>query len=272
MEVKEKLVSVGYDVGLLRPWLDTHGRSVVTVSVGNGRLETIPSTIEALLSKEQFMELDRSVLTGFREVTPVISFLKSQKAQLRFDEKKAVQALYSQTLEEVERAANPHVKELVDSTLVNYPIVGIPLPITHQDFKDIDSGADAGKTVGNAVERALISDILNRAEQCDFDQIIQVIDLAYSKKFYGPFLLLAPQDYDTEPVLRDDQKSSITLVNTDLVNDLVLVQYTPDVLRLVVGMDLTAVQWEDHFKVLCIITQQIRADFYKNVGIFKRVK
>ena len=55
--------------------------------------------------------------------------------------------------------------------------------------------------------------------------------------------------------------------------DCVLVQMTQDVVREVVGMDITTVQWQTHggmelnFKVMCIMIPQARADFNGNTGI-----
>ena len=54
---------------------------------------------------------------------------------------------------------------------------------------------------------------------------------------------------------------------------LILVQQTADVARLVMGMDITTVQWETHggmrlhFKVMAIMVPQVRADFNGNTGI-----
>lgn len=56
-------------------------------------------------------------------------------------------------------------------------------------------------------------------------------------------------------------------------NTLLLVQQTPDVARLVVGMDITTVQWESHggmqlnFKVMTIMVPQLRSDFTNQTGI-----
>jgi len=54
---------------------------------------------------------------------------------------------------------------------------------------------------------------------------------------------------------------------------LVLVQMTTDVARMVIGMDITTVQWESHggmqlnFKVMCVMVPQLRVDYYNNTGI-----
>ncbi len=53
----------------------------------------------------------------------------------------------------------------------------------------------------------------------------------------------------------------------------ILVQLTPDVIREVVGMDVTTLQWELHggmeirFKVMAIMVPQIRSDINGNTGI-----
>jgi uncharacterized linocin/CFP29 family protein len=54
---------------------------------------------------------------------------------------------------------------------------------------------------------------------------------------------------------------------------LILVQMTSDVIRLVIGMDITTLQWETlggmrlNYKVMAIMVPQIRADFNGNTGI-----
>lgn len=55
--------------------------------------------------------------------------------------------------------------------------------------------------------------------------------------------------------------------------NIIMVQQTSDVVRLVIGMDIITVQWESHggmqmnFKVMCVMLPQIRSDFYGNTGI-----
>jgi uncharacterized linocin/CFP29 family protein len=55
--------------------------------------------------------------------------------------------------------------------------------------------------------------------------------------------------------------------------DLILVQLTSDVVREIIGMDITTVQWDSHggmqknFKVMAIMVPQLRADFNSNTGI-----
>ena len=116
--------------------------------------------------------------------------------------------------------------------------------------------------------------------------------LSQQHHHYGPWVLytsLAWDQYlDDDLNAVDANSSNITLrdrlrridgiedvVTLDYLNgyDMVLVQMTTDVVREVVGMDITTIQWETHggmqlnFKVMCILTPQLRADFLGNTGI-----
>jgi uncharacterized linocin/CFP29 family protein len=109
---------------------------------------------------------------------------------------------------------------------------------------------------------------------------------------YGPWVLytsLAWDQYlDNDLNAASANSSNITLrdrvrriegiedvVTLDYLNgyDVVMVQMSTDVAREVVGMDITTVQWETHggmnlhFKVMCILIPQLRADYNGNTGI-----
>lgn len=107
--------------------------------------------------------------------------------------------------------------------------------------------------------------------------------------FYGPWVLYhgpawAPymdEDYSTlkgENTLRDRiaKMQDITGVRQlDYLTgyDLLLIQQTSDVARLVEGMGLTTLQWDSHggmmknFKIMVIWVPQLRADFNNHTGI-----
>ena len=89
------------------------------------------------------------------------------------------------------------------------------------------------------------------------------------------------EDYETakgDNTLRDrigaiegiDRPATLDFLPT---NTLLLVQKTSDVARMVVGMDVTTVQWETkggmelNFKVMAIMVPQLRSDFNSNTGI-----
>ena len=105
---------------------------------------------------------------------------------------------------------------------------------------------------------------------------------------YGPFVLYIPTGYET--VLDDDYKSTsdktirqrileidgvneIKVADKLTANKVVLVQMTPDVVRIVDGLGMTTVEWQEgggmttNYKVMTIMVPQIRADQAGNCGV-----
>ena len=106
---------------------------------------------------------------------------------------------------------------------------------------------------------------------------------------YGPWILFNSPDWDQyldedysdakgDNTLRErieKIKNIAAVVTLDYLTayTMVLVQLTPDVIREVIGMDITTLQWESHgglllhFKVMTIQVPQIRSDHNGNTGI-----
>lgn len=121
------------------------------------------------------------------------------------------------------------------------------------------------------------------------NEVLDMVQKAYNDKHFGSYaLFVAPawdqylnRDYsDNYPGItlrrRVEEISGIDVVATaDLLtgNAAILVQLTQDVARMVIGQDVTVVQWETeggmkiNFKVLTIQVPQVRSDFAGNCGI-----
>ena len=105
---------------------------------------------------------------------------------------------------------------------------------------------------------------------------------------YGPWMLYVAPGWDlyldgdfkaaSDKTLRERVKavSGITDIKTlDFLTgyQIVMVQMTSDIIRVVVGMDITTLQWDTkggmqkNFKIMSIIVPQIRGDFNGNTGI-----
>jgi uncharacterized linocin/CFP29 family protein len=121
------------------------------------------------------------------------------------------------------------------------------------------------------------------------NDVLQMKRVSQAAKHYGPWMLYCGLNWD--PYMDDDYKPTynsttlrqrlrdidgiIDVQTLDYIPDysLLLVQQTTDVVRLVIGMDITTVQWESHggmqlnFKVMCVIVPQLRSDYYGNTGI-----
>lgn len=124
-------------------------------------------------------------------------------------------------------------------------------------------------------------------------QILQMRQASIDARHYGPWVMyVAPnwdlyldEDYSEQKgdnTVRDRVKaingiSDIRTLDHMEDFDIVLVQQTSDVARLVIGMDVTTVQWESmggmrlHYKVMAIMVPQLRSDFYGKTGIVHAV-
>jgi hypothetical protein len=107
-------------------------------------------------------------------------------------------------------------------------------------------------------------------------------------KHYGPWMMYTAPNWDiyldadfksnSDKTVRSRIKevSGIMDIRTlDFMQnyDIILVQMTSDIIRMVIGMDITTLQWDTkggmqkNFKVMAIMVPQCRADFNGNTGI-----
>lgn len=120
------------------------------------------------------------------------------------------------------------------------------------------------------------------------DSILDMIQQAQDAFYNGPYVLYyAPswskyfgKDFKTYSDKSVRQRISETADLQDIKKldflqnyDMILVQMTSNVIRLVVGLDFITLQWETeggmivHFKVMGILVPQLRADYNGNTGI-----
>lgn len=107
--------------------------------------------------------------------------------------------------------------------------------------------------------------------------------------YYGPWKIYAApvwdefldEDYSSskgdntlrERLVKIDGIQAVETVDYLSGNDMIVVQQSADVVREVIGLDVTTVQWESHggmqlnYKVMAIMVPQLRADFNSNTGI-----
>lgn len=120
------------------------------------------------------------------------------------------------------------------------------------------------------------------------DDVRAMKQASIDDKHYGPWVLYVPTNYET--VLDDDFKAEsdktirqrileiqgITEVKVSdklAADNVVLVQMSSDVVRMVEGMAIQTLEWNEqgglvhNFKVMAIMVPQIRADQYGNCGI-----
>lgn len=125
--------------------------------------------------------------------------------------------------------------------------------------------------------------------QVTVDDVLAMKTASQQAFHFGPWMAYAGLYWDK--YLDDDYKPTyndttlrqrlreidgiIDVRTVDYIPDssLILVQQTTDVVRLVIGMDITTVQWETqggmelNFKVMCVMLPQLRTDINGNTGI-----
>ena len=120
------------------------------------------------------------------------------------------------------------------------------------------------------------------------DDVLSMKQASINDRHYGPWALYIPTAY--EKVLDDDYVSgypktirqrlleidginSIKVIDKLTANNVLMVQMTPDVVRMVNGLPLTTVEWKteggmiSHYKIMTIQVPQIRADANARTGI-----
>jgi len=119
--------------------------------------------------------------------------------------------------------------------------------------------------------------------------VIKMKQASINKKFYGPWMLYVPTAYETaldkdydattpgttirERIMKISGIKGIKVIDVLPANNVLLVQMTSDVVRLVRGMGLQNVEWQTEgrfitkYKVMTIQVPQVRADQEGNCGI-----
>jgi len=121
------------------------------------------------------------------------------------------------------------------------------------------------------------------------NEILDMVKLSQDAGYYGPWMLYyspawSPYMGGDYSANKGDNTLRERIAKIDGIQDvrqadyltgttLMLVQMTSDVCRMVVGMDITTLQWESqggmqlNFKVMAIVVPQLRADYADNCGI-----
>jgi hypothetical protein len=152
---------------------------------------------------------------------------------------------------------------------LNHPDRNIVSIGTHWDDLDYDSAsASGGDTIIN--------------------KVVSLKQASINAYHYGPWMLYIPTAYETvldkdysketpttirERILKISGIKGIKVIDTLPVNNVLLVQMTSDVVRLVRGMGISNVQWQEEgqfitkYKVMTIQVPQIRSDQNGKSGI-----
>jgi len=332
--VAQRLLNGGMEAGALKPWIGMDGKVYMSRMV-NGKAVAVPLlNANATLRKDEWKEMDDSVLFAAQERLVGVADLYSRGLVYRVGGLGTTVLEYEDyseltAAEMTMDAVTPSAKDRPQTNL-KY----LPLPIVHKDFSfniralsasrrgstplDTTTAMLAARQVSEKIESILftgsgtytygggtIYGYLDHPSKNDVtlsenwdasgktgDEIIQdVLDMkqaSINALHYGPWVLYIPTAYET--AIDDDYKAAsdksirqrileisgiqdIKVVDKMTANNVALVQMTSDVVRMVEGLPMQTVEWQEgggfttNFKVLTIMVPQIRADHNGNCGV-----
>ncbi len=260
--MSDDLKAAGTDnwAALRRPWIDRNGESVAMM---DGR--AVKSETAARLTKEQWMQVDAAAVRGAESRWPLVRWLLDNASKLEMDG--MLQATIN--MEDAPQGERPCTSSV------------LPLPITHSDFSlstllpellDTTMPEASGRRVGECVERATVDAMWEAAVPASGIQ--EAVAKLVESKWYGPFVVVhsGGERYKEREMLWLDLEGIHEVLcspGCGIPEDGALV-FDPAAglaVRMVVGMPLTVVQWEDGFKTLCIVVPQVRRDLRGTIGI-----
>jgi hypothetical protein len=160
-----------------------------------------------------------------------------------------------------------------------------------------DKGSDGRNTIysyvnhpdRNKVALPLAWDNASKTGTQIVTDVITLKQTAINALHFGPYMIYIPTAYETaldkdydsqtpgttirERILKISNIKGIKVIDTLPANNILLVQMTPDVVRLVRGMGMQNVEWKSegnmvtNYKVMTIQVPQIRSDYNRKSGI-----
>lgn len=198
----------------------------------------------------------------------------------------------------------------------NFKLIGLPLPLIHADVEEDETSVEMGaRRIGCAVERTIlgvfksdegtvppISGLSHHkaALRMSFSGTIKesirlAVEGLMERKYYGPFVVihspdcqiqsiyeLAEEMHEWCPKMEFDKGTPIVATHDTIYlqgKQLLIVQMTPDVIRIVTALKPQVVEWQStsaevrvkfdplKLKVMCIIVPLIRNDYLGRTGI-----
>jgi uncharacterized linocin/CFP29 family protein len=333
--VASTLLSNGFDIAALRPWVGKDGRSYIAQNQG-GKLIATPSLARnATLRHEEWKLIDTSVVQAAKERLRVVADLRAAGLTFNIPNGMSKTVLETQTVGDITNAIiSMDPARQSEGDRPEFDLTNLPLPVIHKDFSftarqiavsrnggtplDTTMAQLAARKVAEEAEKLALgisgtysygggsiygltnyphrlTAFLTHPTQSDWTPALSVQEILGLRQqsvnvfHHGPWVLYTSpawgqvfdDDYSTtkgDNTLRQriQMIQGITDVRTaDFLTgyQMILVQLTSDVIRMVMGMDITTLQWEElggmklNFKVMAIMVPQIRSDSNGNTGL-----
>lgn len=339
-DVAAKFVSQGrLDVGSLRPFIHTDGKTYVSVYKGGdpnqlSSYQSVLTNYTGTLRRDEWKQLDDAVLASSRTRLGGIDDLISNNLVFNLGNAMGTTVLEYHDINDA-MTANLSMDGVTRGAgdRVVYGTNYLPLPIIHVDFEINRRVLETSRRNGNSLDTTSVEMATRRVREkleamlftstsyafgggtiysylnqtyrnqvtlsANWDasgktgadilaDVIAMKQAAIDAKHYGPYMIYIPTAYET--VLDNDFGSNypktikqrilevagildVKVIDTLTANNVLLVQMTSDVVRLVNGLNIQVVEWKTEgqwvtkYKVIAIQVPQVRADQSQNSGV-----
>lgn len=333
--VADKLMSVNFDVGALRPWAGKDGRSYISVNRGNTVRNIAVGNANTTLRKDDWKMLDKAVLKAAMARLRVVSDLRAAGLTFTIPNGMGKTVLEYEKMSDINDATiSMDGLRIGPNDRPEFTTGLLPLPIIHKDFNfsarqieasrnggsplDTTMAEMAGRKVAEMAEKltlgklsdytyadgtiqgmtnfdSALTQVMTAPDSTDWvasvllDEVLTMKESAKAAHHYGPYMLYFSSSWDKyldndfntnypNKTVRNRIKEidGVTDVRTaDFLEDwdVVMIELSPETIRIVVGMGLVTLEWDSNggllknYKVMTIIVPQVRADINNNTGI-----
>lgn len=339
-DVASRLLSNGFDMSCLRPWIGADGRTYIARNQGGKVVAMQVNNTTATLRKDEWKIMDDAIVMAAQERLRAVADLRAAGLTFNIPNGMSKTVLETETVSDITPAiVSMDPARSSEGDRPEYDLKNLPLPVIHKDFyfnaRQIAVSRAQGSPIDTTMSMLAARQVAEEAEKLvigngtsvnygggviygytNFPQritsvdvhrptvsgwtgkklVTDVLDMRQASEdalHFGPWILYVAKGWDRyldedysdtkgDKTVRERIKAISGIQDVRTVDhmddfDLVLVQQTTDVARLVIGMDITTVQWETlgglrlNFKVMAIMVPQLRSDFYGKTGIVHAV-
>lgn len=325
--VAATLLSSGFDVKALRPYVGKDGRSYITRNEAGKDIAVPCQNANATLIAKEWIQIDTAVIQAVRARLRFVADLRAAGLTYTIPNGMGKTVLESQTVSDITGATvSMDPARVGEADRLEFGLVHLPLPVIHKDFhftaRQIAVSRNGGSPLDTTMAELSARKVAEEAEKMalgladtitygggtiygltNFPQritvtmtspesshwtpattvaeVLQLRKRSHDALHFGPWVLYVSSDWDLYldtdySTLKGDNSLRQRLATINGVTDIrsldyltgyqmILVQMTSDVIREVIGMDVTTVQWESlggmvqHFKVMAIMVPQLRS-------------
>lgn len=133
--IAQRLIASNFDVGILRPFIGSDGRSYVTVNA-NGKKQVMVTNAPATLRKDEWKLLDDSVIRVAQTQLRLFADIRARGLTYTIPNGMGKTVFEYEKLSDVAPATTSMdgIRE-GDSDRPHFDLAGLPLPIIHKDFQ-----------------------------------------------------------------------------------------------------------------------------------------